>query len=346
VKNSITELVEFDKYDIDINGIVTKKTNGKKLRYYKNNAGYKSISVYDNYGKKRGIRLCRALVSTYHGPPPTPKHTVDHIDRDQNNDTVDNLRWLCQRGQNNNQNRSEIKKDAFIIEHNGVGKTIKDWVYHLKDQKNSFGRDYTATMIFHYAQRKLFGFSYKNYPDFPEEVWKKITGSKTNKGLWEISNMNRVRYVTKFAHNVLEGDSLGLTSGGYPRISLGDCHVLAFKTFFPEEWANKEVGWMVLHEDDDKLDFRPHKLRLGTASQNSRDAYDNGKHNGKQSERVKCASYIVGVLEKEHLSQSDAVRYLKTLGFEKASVGNICQALVDFSNGKTVIRYGRTWKTC
>lgn len=61
---------------------------------------------------------------------------------------------------------------------------------------------------------------------------------------------------------------------------------------------------MVLHEDDDKLDFRPHKLRLGTSSQNSRDAYNNGK----QSERVKCASYIDGVLEKEHLSQSDALR--------------------------------------
>lgn len=32
VKNSITELVEFDKYDIDTNGVVTNKTTGGKLR--------------------------------------------------------------------------------------------------------------------------------------------------------------------------------------------------------------------------------------------------------------------------------------------------------------------------
>jgi hypothetical protein len=44
---------------------------------------------------------------------------------------------------------------------------------------------------------------------------------------------------------------------------------------------------MVLHEDDDKEDFRPHKLRLGTRSDNAKDAHDNGKFDSTKRTWVK-----------------------------------------------------------
>lgn len=125
---------------------------------------------------------------------------------------------------------------------------------------------------------------------------------------------------------------------------MGLCHILSFKTFFPEEYATKEVNWMVLHEDDNKLDFRPHKLRLGTPSENAIDALNNKKRENTKTMRMRCVSYINGVLEKEHDSQSDAMKYLKTIGFDKALHSKIGQALAAYRQGKTITRYGRTWK--
>lgn len=243
----------------------------------------------------------------------------------------------------------ETLKSAYIVVKDEDEKTIKEWVAHLKDEKNSFGREYTTIMIKKYAQKRQHGFSYKEYPNLPGEVWKKIIDSETTKGFWEISDLNRVKYITKYAENVLSGERLGLKSDGYPRIAINNknrlCHIISFMTFFPEEYANKKPDEMILHEDDNKMDFRPHKLRIGTKSDNGVDAHNNGKYDGTKSKRMKCSSYIDNILEKEYESQSDAERYLKSIGFEKASKGKINEALRAYREGETIRRYGRTWKT-
>ena len=335
--------VKFDKYTIDTSGIIRNDVTGKVLSTRKSGK-YNAHTVLDNCGIPRGIRVCRALVSTFVGRPPTTKHTADHIDRNPENDTLDNIRWLCKLEQTNNRMMPESQKSAFDINKGGVEKTSKDWVNHFKDQKNPFGRDYTDTMINKYAQKNKFGFSYKEYPDLEGEVWKEIDGSNNDKGSrWNISNMCRVKYITKHAENVLSGDRLGLTGDGYPTIMINGnkwlCHILSFATFFPEEDGAKKINEIILHEDDDKQDFSPGKLRLGTRTQNGIDAHLNGSYNNKKSKRVACVSYIDGIFEKDHESQHDAMRYLISKGFEKASFKNISSVLC----GRRKSAYGRTW---
>lgn len=240
--------------------------------------------------------------------------------------------------------KSEPRKSAIIVIREGNEKTLKDWVEQLKDEKNPFGRDYTISNIRSYAQKKQHGFSYKEYPDLSGEVWKEITGSKNSRGSWEISNMSRVKHITNHGESVLSGERLSLNCDGYPRIGINGqsllCHILAFMTFFPEEYAAKKPDEYILHEKDDKLDFRPHKLRIGSHADNRTDAHDNGKYDGTPRARMKCASYINGILEKEHDSQSDATRYMKSIGYDKASFGNISMAL----SGHLKTAYKRTWK--
>jgi hypothetical protein len=101
---------------------------------------------------------------------------------------------------------------------------------------------------------------------------------------------------------------------------------------------------MVLHENDDKMDFRPSKLRLGTPSINGMDAHKNGRFDGTKTERKRCASYINDVLEKEYDSQEDAVKYLKSNGLTKAARSGIHKSLIAFDEGKISVRYGRTWQ--
>ena len=335
--------VIFNKYTIT-NGVITDE-KGKRMSYHKIGK-YNLCTLRDDSGNKRGIRVCRAIASTKYGPPPTQKHTADHIDRNTENDIDDNIRWLCKSEQNTNQRRPGDYKSAFIVVRNGVEKTVKEWIDHLKNEINHMGREYTSGIIAQYARMKKHGFSYKEYPDLPGEVWKKIIGSGNDKGGgWEISNMNRVKYTTRDVENVLSGQRLGLDNG-YPKIYINGkhvkCHILSFSTFFPEEYAAKKPGEMILHEEDDRMDFRPHKLRIGTKIENTTDAYNNGKYAGTKATRVKCASYIKNVFEKEHESQMDAIRYLKILGFDKASVSGIRMA----TGGKRKTAYGRTWELC
>lgn len=336
----------FNKYAIDENGIIRNKKTGKVLNTRKKGR-YNECSVYDEYGKSRGIRVCRAIASTFQGRPPTLEHTADHNDRDKNNDTNQNLSWLSKSDQSRNREIPSTYKSSVIIVKDNVEKTIKEWVDFLKNEKNDKGREYTDSMIYHYAKHMKHGFVYKEYHDLPEEVWKEIIGSKTKMGLWKISNMCRVKYITKHMDRLLTEENF-VVHNGYPVISFKNkqwyCHVIVFMTFFPDKWASRKPGEMVLHENDDKMDFRPLNLRLGTHSENIIDSYDNDRRVGTKTERMRCASYINGVLEKEYISQSDAVIHLKSNGHTKATCGEISQALKAFRENRIIIRYGRTWR--
>jgi hypothetical protein len=338
-------LMRFNKYTIDQTGVIRNKKTDKILICSKSGK-YNVCAVQSDDGKRRMIRIGRALASTFVGPPPTTRHTVDHIDRDRNNDTLDNIRWSCEKGQRDNQVRPEIYKSAFIVARDGVEKTAKEWFVHLKEQRNSYNRIYTVDMITQYAQKKQHGFAYKEYPNLEGEIWKKIPGVDNWRNRWEISNMNRVKYITKYTENVLFEGRLGLSGNGYPSVKIGNknysCHVLTFMAFFPEEYASRKPDEIILHQDDDRMDFRPHKLRLGTQRENVKDAHDNGCYDDTKTTRMRCASYINGILEKEYISQDDAQEYLKSIGFDKAFDGNICKAL----NGKYKTAYGRTWQKC
>jgi hypothetical protein len=345
VKKGVLERVIFNKYTIE-NGVI-KNAKGEPMAYNKNKEGYNRCSVYDDNGKRRIIRVARAIASTIYGPPPTLAHTADHKDKNRENDTDDNIRWATKVDQSINRTMSDTNKTAFGIIRYGEEKTFKEWTDYLnsRGEKNPYGREYTSDMIKYYAQKKQHGFSYKEYPVLPGEIWKEIKDSRNTQGYWEISNMNRVKYITNHAENVFSNVRLGINNG-YPIIGINGrnwkCHILAFMTFFPEEYANKKPDEFVLHENDDRLDFRPHKLRLGTQSDNMIDAYNNGKHDGTKSERMKCVSYINGIYELMHDSQHDAEKYLRRIGYEKADRGNIGNALNPKSKLKSA--YGRTWK--
>ncbi|AGE52987.1 hypothetical protein PBCVFr5L_813R [Paramecium bursaria Chlorella virus Fr5L] len=331
--------VVFEKYAIDTFGIIKNKESGKLPSY--GNKAYNVCGVTDDKGKRRTILVGRAVASTFLGKPPTPLHTADHIESEQKkDDALANIRWLCKTGQANNRIVPKMQKSAFIIVKDSDEKTVKEWVECMNATKSQEEREFTYDMIKKYAQKKQRGFAYKEYPDLPGEDWKPIKGSENDQGHWKISNMNRVKWITKHAENVLWGERLG-HSDGYPVVKINGkncpCHILAFEAFKPTVVRG---DMMVLHEDDDKEDFRPHKLYLGTASDNRKDAHDNGKYDGTKSARMKCASYIDGVLEEEHLSLTAAAEYLKKKDYPKASRQGVVMAL----SGKYKTMYGRTWQ--
>jgi hypothetical protein len=331
------------EYTIDTLGILryAKPRVGRESPNIRWVDGYAIVTITHNK-KRRHLRVARIASSTFLGSPPDPSYTADHKFRNRSDDRLDNIRWLDPSEQIKNQDRPETYKSAFIIVNDTLNKemTVKEWTDMFKKPN---GESYHPITIARFAREKKHGFCVKEYPDLEGEIWKPVIGSENKNGRWEVSNMSRMKYITEYVENVFSGDRLGLR-GGYPIVKINgknvECHVVVFKTWFPDLYAAMKPHEMILHEKDDRLDFRPEKLRIGTPPDNGKDAHKNGKYDGTKSEYQKCASYIDGVFEKEHESQHDAAKYLKENGWPKASSGSISQVLL----GKRPTAYGRTWK--
>jgi hypothetical protein len=334
----------FEKYEIDMFGNIYNKKSKRRLSYTILN-DYYVASVYDHVGKRCCIYVARAVVSTFHGKPPTEEHSTEHIDcTNKKNNIVCELTWIDPSGQLKNQIRPEDLLSAYIIVRDNMEMTNKEWATYMKNEKNHLGHKYTEGMIRQYAKKKQHGFSYKVYENLPDETWYHIVNSKSSKGHWEISDQNRIARVTKHARNVIDVARFGFM-GKYPKININEkqrkLHDVAFEAFYPTEYASKLPHEMILHKFDDKLDFRPHMLYIGSQSMNMKDAHDNGRFDGVKSARMSCVSYINGVLEKRHESQKDAVDYLRANGHQTASQSHISQAL---NSDDVLTKYDRTWK--
>lgn len=58
----------------------------------------------------------RLVALAFLPPPPDPSYTIDHIDRDPQNNAVDNLRWASRKEQNSNKNKRICRRDSMQIE--------------------------------------------------------------------------------------------------------------------------------------------------------------------------------------------------------------------------------------
>lgn len=339
----------FDKYEIDMFGGIYNKKTGRLMSYSKIDK-YCMVNIRDFAGKKYNISVARAVVSTFGGKPPTTKHSTEHIEcTNKDNNIVCELTWMDSIGQIKNRIRLEDNLCSCVVVRGGLEMTIKEWIKYLNNTNNHLGRKYTKRIVYDYAQNKKHGFSYKIYDDLPGETWHKVVKSENSQGHWEISDKNRIAYISKHARNVIESTRFGFT-GKYPVICINGknrrLHDVAFEAYYPDLYIAKKSHEMILHKFDDKLDFRPHMLYIGDASKNQKDSHDNGCRNGTKTARISCCSYIDGVLEKCHESQLDAEKYLKSISdkYLKSKSSAIGEALEALKDNKILVRYDRTWK--
>lgn len=65
---------------------------GYLLSLATNEVGYIRVNLW-NGTRQKAIYVHRIVATAFHGAPPTPKHTVNHIDGDKGHNTPDNLEW-------------------------------------------------------------------------------------------------------------------------------------------------------------------------------------------------------------------------------------------------------------
>lgn len=327
----------FSKYILYSIGVIQTKSNNTFRTTKYDKEGYRACSLVADDGESYGVQVARMVVSSFFGKPPTLKHTADHMNGVRSDDHLENLRWYSKAEQSLNRTYPADYKSAFTITRGDVEKTAKEWAVFL---------GVPISTIQYRARHNTGGFSYKKYDDKEGEIWKSV-GHQNSKGRWEVSNKCRLKFITTHGENVIETDTLQIKNG-YPIMTMNKkiryVHHVVFEAFFPSLFSTLKNLDLIRHKNDNALDFRPENLNLGSHTDNLHDAYRNNKRTNVQYFTRKCASYINGIHEKDHDSQDDAVSYLKSLNFSKASSGSISDALKAFDNNVIVRRYGRTWR--
>ena len=141
MENEFEKIIGFENYSINRNGVVLNRC-ARELTHCTTAAGYTKYTLYENDGKtSRKCSLHRLLAINFI-PNPENKPTIDHIDRNKQNNNLSNLRWATHKEQANNmttnivlaegQTKNEYKCDrvnANRLKNNEIFKA-KDKAYY------------------------------------------------------------------------------------------------------------------------------------------------------------------------------------------------------------------------
>jgi hypothetical protein len=96
----------------------------KNIRKGRVQYGYFQYSITIN-GKKNFYKSHRLVAFAFLGNPPTPEHTVDHINRNKLDNRVENLRWATGKEQCENSTQNRKNNSKCVIQFSKDGKELK-----------------------------------------------------------------------------------------------------------------------------------------------------------------------------------------------------------------------------
>jgi hypothetical protein len=344
---------EFSNYEINEECVIRNKTTLREQTKHIVYGYYVVQMVHDETAKRRGRGVARLMLLSFVGPPPTIKHTADHIDRNPLNDSLENLRWATKTEQRNNQDRPARYKNAEI------GVVRIDPVTLEETNFTSLGEAQKITGInkgnisnsAKGRQRLAGGFMWRyeeESDDLPGEDWvkiKKIDGTEYEKDpKVDVSQFGRLRdrrcggVLKKKTSDYISG-SVNRENNRYPCISVGREN----NRFLHEIFATTLLGtppeksMVVNQKNGDIFDTTMDNLEWVSRSENAKHGHDAGKYDGKKTGRQVIIGMCVSSGEiKDFQSIQDAARYLGNQKYES----NIRQCL--YGIRKTA--YGRTWE--
>jgi hypothetical protein len=128
-----------NKYAVSTFGRVCNIETGHILKQYINHWGYCKVHLVNPFDRyKKSTRFVARLVALAFIPQVEGKTTVDHIDRNKNNNHVSNLRWADRFEQNQNRDFVLNSKHYWIYFLKGTHKWSLVWQQGSKKKSKCF----------------------------------------------------------------------------------------------------------------------------------------------------------------------------------------------------------------
>lgn len=116
------EIKGFENYHINQKGVIyNKKTGVIKSPYVNKSNGYLYVDLYKN-NKSHKKPIHRLIAETFI-PNPENKPTVDHINGNRKDNSIENLRWATYSEQNSRFNTVGVRSEKVVVAHES-GKTM------------------------------------------------------------------------------------------------------------------------------------------------------------------------------------------------------------------------------
>jgi hypothetical protein len=316
------------------------------------NNSYLNMNIRKNHNNKiinKCVRLYtdtdKQIIQTYYiplctrllGDPDKIKSiSIDHIDIDNSNDCIDNLRWATPSEQNNNKtfkNSSDEYDDWIYIFENTEYKSIEKLYNYLletkrikdsipgkrfrdqlqkscKKNKNTYGLNITRRIL--------------QLNNNGNELWKELDQNLELKQFKYISNYGRLG---RIENNIMVARTATIDKSGYQNIKLKylksfiSIHRLVYMHFI----GDIPDGYIIDHIDENKSNNHVSNLQLLTTKENIKKTYDTNK-NHKATANIKLTNKDINkILEfnnlrlcADHFNISyDTLRYKIKVAFNK-----------------------------
>lgn len=296
----IWKIIEnFNNYEISTLGNVRNIKTNKKLKPYLDIPGYLNITLSKN-NIKQSFKIHRlvafAFIQNIENKP-----TVNHIDKNKQNNCILNLEWATMSEQNmainkdislNKNSKISVYKidpltNIIIDKYNSISEAAK-WIFDVKlTTSKVFNKIVSSSIsskicaVANGNRNIAYKFKWKYYNEvdkFDNEIWKEIPLELTNnKNGYFISSYARFKntkghIITDYKH-----------SSGYKRLSIQRktilLHRLVAITFIPN-LENKE---QVNHIDGNKLNNKLENLEWVTNKENQIHKINTGLYKGEKN---------------------------------------------------------------
>ena len=276
----------FENYEVSSCGRIRNSLTLKILKTHKEDDGYIRIRIH-GHGSHYVHRLVAiGFIENINNYP-----TVDHIDRQRDNNNVENLRWASSKIQSTNiSNFGRLKRKVAKID--SKTKNIIAQYDSIKEASNSVpnsdGRLISAVCRGKRNNHAGFEWKYMDIDDeLEDEIWILM---EEYDGHVSISNHGRI----KFKDGRVSTGSLST----YKRIHLKkngkDVHMLIHKLVAKYFIENPNSHPIINHKDGDKTNNHVDNLEWCTHSQNVTHAHENGLISKEKTKEPENIEEIIG----------------------------------------------------
>lgn len=266
---------KFPSYEISSLGFVRVIHSRFILRNNKRESGYYCLTLTEN--GQQNYRSISVLLALAFIPNPDDKPTVDHIDKNRENNKLNNLKWATCEEQAQNR-RIPVTKGwtRKVCQCYLNGAVVKIWESAVEIER-TFGYKHQSIIAACKGKiRTSHGFIWKYHddtiPDLPDEIWKIIPLQG-----WERYSASSKGRIKKEDGRLLNGTN----SNGYICISIknnGGVLVERLHRLIAITFLGPPNGMTVNHDDGNKKHNSLENWEFMTYSQNNLHALRTGLH--------------------------------------------------------------------